>query len=131
MSTTVDQVEREIESKKADIEDKLERLEDRAVNAAKKGKQALSLQHQMKKRPWALIAGAVGVGVLLGRKQPQVQAMLVKLPKAKKSKRPKRRAENSSPHPMVEQGQRLLMTAVLPGVASALARRYMPEVLDR
>ena len=87
MTTTVDQVEREIEAKKADIEDKLERLEDRAVNAAKKGKQALSFDHQMKKRPWALIAGAVGIGMLLGRKQPQVQAMLVSMPKPNSSQK--------------------------------------------
>ncbi|MCB9607270.1 MAG: hypothetical protein H6716_11830 [Polyangiaceae bacterium] len=130
MTTTVDQVEREIEAKKADIEDKLERLEDRAVNAAKKGKQALSFDHQMKKRPWVLIAGAVGIGMLLGRKQPQVQAMLVSMPKPKKARQQKQPTA-SAPHPMLEQGQRLLMTAVLPGVASALARRYAPELLGR
>ena len=132
MTTTVDQVEREIEAKKADIGDKLERLEDRAVVAAKKGKRALSVKHQFNERPWVVLAGAVGVGVLLGRKQPQMQAMLVNLPKAKKQqKTPKRsRSESSSSHPLFEHGQRLLMSTVLPGVASALARRYAPDLTD-
>lgn len=131
MNTEIEQVETEIEAKKADIGEKLERLEDRAVAAARKGKQAVSLKHQINQRPWVVLAGAVGIGVLLGRKQPQMQAMLVDMKSLKAKKGKKSNGADGSRHPLMERGQALLTSAVLPGLVTALARRYAPEVMRR
>lgn len=123
MTTELDRVKQEIDEKKADIGATLERLEDKAHAAARKGARALDLKRQFSARPWLVLAGAVGVGALIGRKAPPMQAIVVGLSKPTKEKKQKS-TKSRAPHPAIEQGQRILLSSVVPGLVGALLKRY-------